>query len=147
MHDNVELFHVEQSFKKKGWCKYIPHIIAKAPNFILEKFHGEQQYKDLCSMANYFGESRTLISSFFLFYQIWMIPIVLFAAGISIHQYTNKTTLHTCGPLPESTLTVPLYSTGLCPPSTLNQTNTDNLTSTTIIQPFDNASASNFDDG
>jgi len=85
MHDNVELFHVEQSFSKKGWSKYVPHIIAKAPHFIWEKFDGEQQYKDLCSMASYFGESRTLISSFFYFYSVWVLPIVFFAAGISIH--------------------------------------------------------------
>jgi len=85
MHDNVELFHVEESFSKKGWSKFVPHIIGEAFNFIRERFDGEQNYKDLCSMASYFGEKRTLISSFFMFYSIWMVPIVLFAAGISIH--------------------------------------------------------------
>jgi len=85
MHDNVELFHVEESFSKKGWSKYVPHIISKASHFILERFSGEQSYKELSAMASYFGEKRTLISSFFMFYSIWMVPIVLFAAGISIY--------------------------------------------------------------
>jgi hypothetical protein len=85
MHDNVELFHVEESFSKKGWSKFVPHIVAKAPHFIRENFNGDQKYKDLCSMASYFGEKKTLISTFFLFYSIWMIPIVIFAVGISIH--------------------------------------------------------------
>ena len=85
MHDNVGLFHVEESFSEKGWRKYVPHIVSKASQFFKEKFSGEQSYKDLNAMASYFGENRTLVSSFVMFYSLWMVPIVLFAAGISIY--------------------------------------------------------------
>ncbi len=93
-------------------------------------------------MASYFGESSTLISSFFLFYQIWMLPIVLFAAGISIHQYINKTTLHTCGPLPTSNLEVPLYYSGVCPANITSQTTFANI-SDIILQPNNDTSSTN----